>query len=109
MTTPTTLKTFSSLFRQHIDTLPQALGRNTGEAVRVEYGDTDDGQEWALYMVGLEPLATVFAHAGTSGGHIVINAAGECVGSPAGTLDSERLMRTARKEVRAAYRSLMAA
>ncbi|WP_295380151.1 hypothetical protein [uncultured Pseudacidovorax sp.] len=104
-----TAKTFSALFRRHLDTMAAELNRKTDADISVEYGTTDEGREWALFVMDATPLGTVFAHAGSSGGHIVIDATGRhCIGSPAGTLDSVRLVRTARKQVKAAYTAMAA-
>ncbi|MBE7157918.1 MAG: hypothetical protein INR62_05715 [Rhodospirillales bacterium] len=95
--------TFSPLLRHHITTLADQMSREAPNAIRVTFGKTDDGQEWALWHTAAdEPLATIFAGAGTAGGHVVLDAAHGLVGSLKGSTDSERLMRSARNQVRRA-------
>lgn len=95
---------FTALERHHIDALAADLGCRLDADIHAEYGETDDGQEWAALSAGLEPLVTFAAGAGTSGGHLILDASGRCVGSPRGTMNAERLVRSARKTAEAAYR-----
>ncbi len=102
---PSASNVFTSLERHHIDALAADLGHRLGTDIRAEYGETDEGHEWAALSADLEPLVTVAARAGTAGGHVVIDASGRrCVGSPRGTLDAERLVKIACKAAESAYR-----
>ncbi|WP_348112512.1 hypothetical protein [Rhodoferax sp.] len=111
----TAAKTFSGLHIHHIETLAQDLTRRLGAPVVAEYGDTDTGDQWAALCIeelpeGADatpgPLVSILAGAGTQGGHIVMDADGQCVGSRAGSLDYARVMPKAQKEAQAAYRCM---
>lgn len=107
--TTTQSNVFTALERHHINALASDLGRHLDADIQAEYGETDDGQAWVALSAGLEPLATIAAGAGTTGGHLVIDASGRrCVGSPRGTMDAERLVRSARRAAEAAYRRVAA-
>jgi hypothetical protein len=95
---------FTSLERHHIDSLAAALSHRLGTDIRAEYGETDEGHEWAALSADLELLVTIAAGAGTAGGHVVIDASGRRrLGSSKGTLDAERLMKSVSKAAEAAY------
>lgn len=113
----TAAKTFSGLHIHHIETLAQDLTRRLGAPVVAEYGDTDTGDQWAALCIeelpdGSRaqpgPLVTILAGAGEQGGHIVMNTRSRCVGSPAGSLNYERVIPKARKDAMRTYLTMCA-
>ncbi|BEP41906.1 hypothetical protein [Variovorax sp. V15] len=99
-------KVFTPFERHRIDALAIDLGRCLDAEICAEYGETDEGEEWAALTANLEMLVTFAAGAGTSGGHVILDGSGRCVGSPRGTLETERLLRVARKTAAVAFRRI---
>lgn len=88
-------KVFTPLERHRIDALAIDLGRCFDAEICAEYGETDEGQEWAALTANLEMLVTFAAGAGTSGGHVILDGAGRCVGSPRGAAAHHAAVQTA--------------